>query len=169
LKTGDNLISLPLVPQDDDIEAILAPIIEEVNDVWGYDNENKCWSSYIPNGPTPTLTTMEVGKAYWIDVQSDCTLTVVGDEGPDVHGVLDLDMPAWSSWNMLGSLCVNGEWQSDPAGKVTDIQGWDADQQEYYTVGPADPLEEGKGYWVQVSQDCDIEVTALPEWPEPRS
>lgn len=75
LYEGWNIIGLPLTPVDSSIEVILAPIIDNVIVVWTFDGETKIWSSYSPVAPSD-LTEMHLGQGYWINVNTDCILTL---------------------------------------------------------------------------------------------
>jgi hypothetical protein len=109
LNKGWNLVSLPIIPVNADITAVLADIMEDgdvkVESVWYYNptitDPNKRWQSYVPGGPTPTLTTIEDGKAYWINVKEATSFTFAG-----VAIVLPGQLPPTYSvregWNMIG-------------------------------------------------------------------
>jgi hypothetical protein len=105
LNKGWNLMSLPIIPVDSTITAVLAEISDYVTSVWYYNptitDPSKRWQSYVPGGPTPTLTKIEDGKAYWIDMKEEQTLTV-----PGVAIVLPGQIPPTytvkEGWNMVG-------------------------------------------------------------------
>lgn len=109
LNKGWNLVSLPIIPVNADITAVLADIMEDgdvkVESVWYYNptitDPNQRWQSYVPDGPTPTLTKIEDGKAYWIAVKEATQFTFAG-----VAIVLPGQLPPTYSvregWNMVG-------------------------------------------------------------------
>lgn len=74
-----NLISLPFVPSDSSIEAVLNPIIDNVISVWSYDNTNpgNPWSSWAPVWGGE-ITDMVDCKGFWINMKSVDTLTCEG-------------------------------------------------------------------------------------------
>jgi len=61
-----NLISLPLIPDDDDITALLGDV-DGVEKVWYYDAASETWQVYNTDPAVPSdLATMETGKGYWV-------------------------------------------------------------------------------------------------------
>lgn len=70
---GWNLIGIPFIPENPDIEVMLSNIIDYVEVVWSYDAWSWYWSSYSPWVPPALndLTTMTDGKGYWIYVYED--------------------------------------------------------------------------------------------------
>jgi len=102
--SGWYLISLKLVPPCTDIESVLGDIIPNVLYVWSYSGGTSgSWSGYSPGGPTG-LTTMEDGKAYWINMDTAGTLAVKGTKGA---AVAPLSTPAGpysyvTGWNLVG-------------------------------------------------------------------
>lgn len=83
LVAGLNLVSLPLEPLDPSISALtenLSPCLLQVltyaKDTEGYDT----WLYYDPFFPDEsTLSTMEAGKAYWVEMACPGEITVVGN------------------------------------------------------------------------------------------
>jgi hypothetical protein len=77
-----NLISLPLVPFDSDIEVILASLsaagMADLISIWHYDCATPEWLCYTPDGGVDTLFEIVDGKSYWfrmdypIDVPTVC-------------------------------------------------------------------------------------------------
>jgi len=103
LNSGWSLISLPLIPTNTNIESVLGSILDKVSAVWYYSGgPSGTWSSYSPGGP-PGLTTMEAGKAYWINVAAGgpYTLTIQGRTW-----ACPLEVPPTYSyvagWNLVG-------------------------------------------------------------------
>lgn len=156
LKTGWNLISLPVHPSRSNIEVVLISVTDYLESVWHYDvsSERKRWTSWTPTCGGD-LNRMLPGQGYWIHVTSDCTLTVVLRDS--AARVYELDLNVYEGWNIVGSLYVDGRWESNPPGQVVQLRGWDAAlQQEYIET---EKMEPGKGYWMQVSEDCIAEIT----------
>ena len=83
LSPGANLISLPLVPDDIGIEAVLTGILDRVETVWQYDTSGAVprWRSYAPGAPSD-LRVMRDGLGYWVLLKDggDAVLTVTGRE-----------------------------------------------------------------------------------------
>jgi len=100
LVEGWNLISLPLIPLDSAINAVLAGILDDVKSVWHYDAAAGRWYSFAP-GASSDLTSMRDGKAYWINMEAAQTLNLAGTEMPKGTQL----PPAYdvvAGWNMVG-------------------------------------------------------------------
>ncbi len=168
LVEGWNLISLPLIPEDSSIEVILADILDNVNIVYGY--EADAWSTYLPAVPDfATLTDIEDGKGYWIEMTADDTLTVYGSDlpaPPQVPPVYNV----YEGWNLIGFKSrIDMAHETYLSTIPEDIQpntviyGWDATSQTYDSViiGFNDPpvnteLTSGEGYWLYLIGNANI-------------
>jgi uncharacterized repeat protein (TIGR01451 family) len=151
LKTGWNLISLPLIPNNSAIGTVLAGVLGNVSIVYGYD-PSAGWKSYIPGGPTPSLTTMVDGKGYWINMIAAATLTVNGVVNP----LPPTTPPAYSvaaGWNLIGfkstTAMTAGDYLAAIAGQWTRIWGYTNGQ--YGAVTSSGMLQPGGGYWIAVT------------------
>jgi len=100
LGEGWNLISLPLIPLDSTINAVLAGILDNVISVWHYDAAVKRWYSFAP-GASSDLTSMRDGKAYWINMKAAQNLTLAGRENA-VPPALPPTYDVVVGWNMVG-------------------------------------------------------------------
>jgi len=78
LKNGANLIGFPRVNAQPILSA-LSSIAGKYTKVFEYDATTMSWKSYDVSLPAwaNSLTEMRPGKAYWIYVNQDCTLTIV--------------------------------------------------------------------------------------------
>ncbi len=100
-------MSLPLIPTNTNIENVLGPIVDKVLAVWYYNPSaagtaaDPKWKSYAPGLPSPTLTTMEAGKAYWINLSSGDTLTFQGRKWV-CPGVTPPTYSYVAGWNLVG-------------------------------------------------------------------
>jgi len=159
LNQGWNLISLPLIPNDSDIEVVLAGVsgIGTVNTVWSYENE--VWYSYnSANNTGNTLSTMEDGKGYWIYMNNaGGVLTVSGTETSvgDENNIPSI--PSYSvnpSWNLIGFKSVTeitagdyiNNYISNP---VSNYSIWKFNK-GYSSLSSSDYMEPGYGYWLNV-------------------
>ncbi len=101
LVEGWNLISLPLIPLDPDIEVVLAGIMDDVTSVWYWDAATgPPWKSFAPDAPY-NLHSMEDGKAYWINMEAARTLNIAGTVMPEGGGIPH-DYDVVVGWNMVG-------------------------------------------------------------------
>ncbi|MFB0515721.1 MAG: hypothetical protein ACETWG_03845, partial [Candidatus Neomarinimicrobiota bacterium] len=163
LLPGWNLISLPGIPEDTDIEVVLADLLPPVCDpghdfqVWYYDCGQ--WYVYCYDTAFETLTTMDECRAYWIYIDYPASFRVKGvwyNDPPD---------PPYQKkcyhecWNMVGFTSANASKTLAtytaslvPAGKIIYWYGWDAASQTW-EINP-DPLLQGKGYWMAFTADA---------------
>jgi hypothetical protein len=156
-----NLISLPLVPFDSDIDAILAALpaagLAELVSIWNYDGCTGEWFVY-GNGQS-SLTDLEDGKGYWVrmtyPMAGTYDLWVWGTEKP-MPPAAPAEYAVCAGWNMVGFTSLTGmnsdvylwNWGTpDPviyewvAGDWT-AQGWSM------VAFPGGGLLTGKGYWI---------------------
>ena len=151
LVPGWNLVSLPLIPNDADIETQLAGIVENVDMVWAYDAATPAWSSYWPGGPSD-LTDMVDGKGYWVSMTAHDVLTVEGvviplpPTTPPTYDVVP-------GWNLIGFKSTYprtaGDYLEGIAGKWVRIYGYANGM--YTAVQSDDLMMSGQGYWIAVT------------------
>ncbi len=153
LEQGWNLISLPLIPDDGNITAVLADIMGNVSIVWSYDAATGEWSSYIPGGPTPSLTTMVDGKGYWIDMNAAGNLTIEGVELPLPQGILPTYQVV-EGWNLIGfkscSSRIASDYLAGLEGHYSSIYGYDNGAP--FLVAPGQAFSPGHGYWLAATE-----------------
>lgn len=101
LTKGWNLISLPVVPANPSITALLGSqiAVHDVDVAWGYTGSPRAWHSFTPGKGGP-LTTMTDGYGYWIYMTQADTLFVDGSVIPPAG-----NPPTYSlvqGWNLVG-------------------------------------------------------------------
>ena len=155
LKPGLNLISLPLVPDDSAIEAVLASILDQVETVWHYDTTGPVpeWRSYGPGAPSD-LTTMEDGLGYWVKIKDgaggDVVLAMSGQETPSAP------YEVVKGWNLIGFKSVSAmapeEYFGELIGDIEAVMGFDGNALFEVLPSPATPrLMPGQGYWLHMN------------------
>jgi hypothetical protein len=158
---GWNLISLPVVPGDNTLQSVLASVWDNVNSVWAYD-PNPGWQRYVVNGPSflNDLANMEQGKGYWVDMDSTVTLTITGET------ITNTSVALKQGWNLVGynyqEVRDRDTALASIAGFCNSIWNYDSETGQWlrYVEGAPDflnnlnELEPGRGYWIDVSQDC---------------
>lgn len=154
LNKGWNLISLPIVPDDSAIGAVLADVMDDVISVHQYRASIGDWLIYAPPGFT-TLTTIEDGKAYWINMANARTLTVIGQAiAPPGYGPPPSAYDVVEGWNMLGfksmELIQAGVYLEGT--EWVRIYGFDLLQGGWFPLVATDDMTPGLGYWVAFSQ-----------------
>ena len=151
-----NLISLPFVPENNSVESVLASVWDNVSGpVYKYNATTKQFES---------VTTMEPGVGYFVDITSNCSWVYSGTEKYD-------EMNVWlePGLNMIGALC----WPKNVSDVLTAEKHWyattfDARMQKYTdTFNPVAPdvfnrltkMEPGAGYFISAKQGCWLNVS----------
>jgi hypothetical protein len=150
LVEGWNLISLPLIPLDSDIDVVLAGIVDQVISVWHWDAATEDWDTFVPGVPSD-LDSMVDGKAYWINMgAANQTLNLAGTEMPEGAGV----PPTYDvvpGWNMVGVKATNNVTAADYLDGTDYVRIYWYENGTWFTIpGPPynDPMVPGRGYWV---------------------
>lgn len=167
LSQGWNLISLPLIPTDDSVEMVLAGLIDAgtVIQVRAYNASDGTWSIWASTGPyalNPTLTEMEDGPGFWVEMSATGTLTATGcilpapPETPPTYSI-------YQGWNMIGFTSLGtGTTAEEYLGTAVTLTleamyGYDAATGIYAVIQDTTPfLVPGQGYWLAVSADGTI-------------
>jgi hypothetical protein len=153
LGDGWNLISLPLIPTDASIEAVLHDIIDEVEVVWFYNASERKWYVYTP-GPAPdTLTEMRDGWGYFVKMKAPATLTVRGfvtpafPAAPPTYRVVP-------GWNLMGFK------SKQPLPVQEYLRALGSKWASIWRYGPpwlkvlsTDSLAPGQGYWLYALEE----------------
>ena len=147
LSAGWNLISLPLIPENSTIEAVLTDL-DGVEAVWSY--EAGTWYSYAPDVPSD-LTEMTDGKGYWIEMSASATLTVYGTEMPEDPLAPLPAYPVVVGWNLVGfketyTMRVSDYLAGVSYARVYEYVGG------YHSLSASDLMKPGQGYWIAVTE-----------------
>jgi hypothetical protein len=168
LYAGLNMVSLPVQPDNDSIEALLAPMSDSLIRVWAYDASDleDPWMLYEPGGANNRLDVVRLGEAYWFEMAADATITLRGIEHPSAV------IPLYNGWNFVGYpslterdlLSVFG----DTMGVVQLIWHYDAEDKAdpWKRYSPGMPpsandltrLKPGTGYWVMTAADAELTI-----------
>lgn len=98
LHVGWNLVSLPVVPRNNAIKTILSSLTT-AREVWSYTGTPKSWKLYKP-GAASTLTAMNDGEGYWINMLANDTFYVSGDVIAPAAGPPTYHLQV--GWNLVG-------------------------------------------------------------------
>lgn len=151
LDAGYNLVSLPLIADDESIEAVLADVLENLDVVWAYDACTGEWTNYATTGPAGELTVMKDGPGYWIVMNDSDTMVVTGYVLP-LPPELPPSYDVCPGWNLIGFKSVHPRLASDYLkaidGKYTVIYCYV--NGTFYIVLPNEYLQPGLGYWIAV-------------------
>jgi hypothetical protein len=160
LDSGWNLISLPLIPSDTDIETVLSGVWANFVKANAYDPVTGP-SSYIKNGPPPSLTEMTTGLGYWVYMNAPDTLTIEGQFQPEPPA-LPKSYPVKAGWNLIGfhstGQMTAGDYLSalvSPSGVPTWSKMWGFDG-SWTAVASSGMMVPGYGYWLAVTADGTI-------------
>ncbi len=162
LKTGWNLISLPVTPTTwNNTAEVLASISGNVVRVWSY--EEGVWSVYNANGAPSDLNIMTAGYGYWVKMTVDDTLTGVGTlyeqlvPSGDVPPSRLPEVPLVEGWNLIGYYQLPGKVISPIENALSKLDGyWSGSASDLiaFTKGtlqaitPIHEMEPGVGYWI---------------------
>ncbi len=142
LKTGWNLVSIPITPDDPNIAAVLQG--SQTGPVWHWDGTGYVEAAQI----LPK-------QGYWVYRDGpDTTVTINGTP------VVDTTVAVTPDWALIGPVAlqpyqpVAPDWMADPDGRVTPpAHGW---TDNAYS-GEAE-LRCGKGYWLRIRQATTLDV-----------
>jgi hypothetical protein len=161
-----NLISLPLVPFDTDIDVLLASLdaealdgdgVDDLISIWNYDGCADVWTMYADGG----LTDMVDGDAYWVRMSypmGNYTWWVWGTARP-MPPAAPSAYPVCAGWNMFGfthlvDMASDAYLWNFPAGPTRPlVYGWDntgtwtTSDWNLIDIAGSENLESGQGYW----------------------
>jgi len=155
LVEGWNLISLPLIPLDSDIDVVLAGIMDDVISVWYWTGS---WYTFAPDAPS-NLHSLEDGKAYWVNMEVDRTLDIAGTEMPK-GAELPPTYDVVAGWNMVGVKATNNVTAADYLYGTDYVRIYGFKDGAWFTIpGPnydTPEMEPGLGYWVAFTEPGTI-------------
>lgn len=169
LKTGWNLISLPVTPTTwASTTDVLASVNGNVERVWTYNAVNETWSVYNASGAPGDLNIMTAGHGYWVKMTGDDTLTGVGTlyeqlvpSGDTPPSQLP-EVPLAEGWNLIGYYQLPGQTDRPIANALSKLTGaWSGSGSDLITfvkatlqaITPVSTMEPGKGYWIFMTSD----------------
>jgi len=162
LYNGWNLVSLPVIPLNSSITALLEPIDGLYNSVFAYDAENQNWKSFNTEKPEFLNTLNEIDEkiGFWISMQLDASpvyLTVRGIASGETTFNLK------EGWNLISYPALTEQpittALADIDGIYTSVFAFiDGEWKSYSPEKPSflnslQTMQPGYGYWVKVNQD----------------
>jgi subtilisin family serine protease len=152
LEGGWNLISLPLVPDDNRVSQTMKAVNSGIDSVWGY--QAGTWESHTSEFPEMSdLKKIRPGAGYWVKT-SQPKVTI------DVRGGLTPATPDWTDgWNLIGLTSLKPQpilqFLSGLDRPVTCIWGyqngsWQVYDSRFPELSDLEILEPGRGYWMKV-------------------
>ncbi len=177
LARGWNLISLAVAPPDSNPAAVFSSLVSvgALRAVWHFEAASGQWSRFPALAGQPSLSQMQAGSGYWIDVDRAIEASILGlDDGlPPSPGALR------TGWNLVGFPISRPDSYERLLNGVPVRQVWtyDAGTRRFRgVVFPSDGsdtpivedfvnLEPGRGYWLLLDEESSLEpqlATALP-------
>ncbi len=162
LNEGWNLISIPYIPTDSNIDAVFAEILPNIayesdsSTVLQYDAVKDKWNKAKPTsshtGFTGTLDKVVPGYGYWVKMNKEDTLYGVEENfNPGQVLMPSVDL-ATESWNLVGRYGVN------PA-PLDIVTAFESLEDHYYDsvyeyngnnyALSDNTIDSGKGYWIR--------------------
>jgi parallel beta-helix repeat protein len=165
LNHGLNLISLPTIQIDTDIQSVLQSMEGEYDSLQWYDasDSRDPWKHYHVSKPSYLNDLSEINHemGFWIFVtrEGGTALSLEGDR-PTTPRFLNLHF----GWNLVG-YPSNISMQRDEAlntlffgSDVDAVQYYDTSEGKLKTLEENDLMEPGKGYYIHAQTDCVWEV-----------
>jgi len=156
LELGWNLISLPLIPENSSIEAVLEGVPNVVS-VWTYDAATGNWYVYSPVDATNTMTEMKDGPGYWVMMDRSARLIVRGVTMYPGGEQVPPSYPVYEGWNLIGFKSTEEMAAEEYLASVWSLfeKPWTYPLvyypgDKFYSV---EYMEPGYGYWLYMVAD----------------
>ncbi|MDZ7262428.1 MAG: malectin domain-containing carbohydrate-binding protein, partial [candidate division KSB1 bacterium] len=135
------LISLPVTPVNNSLSTLFPTALMAFgwNPLTGY----------------YSTTTLDTKKGYWLLIPGATTNNVTGTA---VNSYTEHYLPGW---HLIGSVMNGVDFTNpddNPDGAIIATYGYNSVTMQYY---PAIKLDEKKGYWIAVAQECDLTVGGI--------
>jgi len=130
LETNWNLISLPVTPDNPNLTNIFpdAEVAYKFEDTY------------------QLVTTLEPGIGYWVKLTSGGVYPITGRNFPQCNLTLA------PGWHLVGGINATATPTTDPPDEIIVMYGFEG------TYSEATEFVPGKGYWVKVSNGCDLKL-----------
>jgi len=169
-KVGWNMVSFQLEPIVPDVETVLAPIMDKVSAIWGYDSSSKEWLSFDTSIPPEwnDLTECHVFTGYWLQMNDDASLMVRGSFSSN-------PILLHAGWNLVGNRSIQTVDIVDAIGpilnKLNAVWTYDVAENKWLSYDTSIPpewndlncMEPGQGYWLDMNLSIDETVEWKPE------
>jgi hypothetical protein len=164
LEKGLNLISIPLLLENRNVAAVLAPIIDKVVLVATFDRGAKTYEPVLPE--FSDLKEIDHKHGYWIKVSEETSLPLNGRKLTEAEKRIEISQ----SWNLVSYLCEEARPTSIffwSRGDILIVEGFDRLRQEktrYYApsnTGNLTQLLPLRGYWMKASGSFTLDYGDL--------
>ncbi|UCG68033.1 MAG: hypothetical protein JSV09_09335 [Thermoplasmata archaeon] len=165
LSKGWNLISIPTIHYNVNIDYVLSSISGDYDCAWCYDRATDTW--YDSNNDFKYIT-HEI--AIWIHMKEDAMLNVIEKRLP-----MSTDIQLYQGWNFIGfpsitdrpileSLNSIGEYYT----AIQTYNGTDVNdpwkhynKNKYPQLNDLNWMRTGKGYWLYVTENCTLTIAGF--------
>ena len=166
LYSGWNLISLPLIPVSTDINAVLSPVIDDIDYVYFYNNG--AWQFFVP-GVTQGINSIDIGKSYWVHIKgtpgvASDNLTITGRKCfcPPSLPTTTL-VYSYNGWNQIGvkstiPQTVSGYFKTCGTSPIyLPIYYWNPVAQQYESTSDCNyVMNPGSGYMMYLNAPLGV-------------
>ena len=122
-----------------------------------YDAVSRLWKQYTPSGPPGGLYTIDAGMGYWIDMITDATLPITG------QNIVSIVVPLYPGLNLVGYNSTMSKTREDAMASIVggySIWAYDGQMKQwsgYSTyaqqfLNTLNELVPDMGFWVLVGQ-----------------
>ncbi|UCE36616.1 MAG: right-handed parallel beta-helix repeat-containing protein [Thermoplasmata archaeon] len=164
LLQGWNLISVPLIQDNQNITKVLEMIDGYYDIVQWYDASDKDdpWKNYIVDKPFGNdLLHLNETMGFWIRItHSGGTIFLYNGTAPSVNQIIQL----YKGWNMVGYPSLTDYNRTNGLNNLTfgthvdAIWTYNASTQKWKELGESDYFERERGYYIHAMEECEWEV-----------
>jgi hypothetical protein len=157
LKSGWNLISLPLQPEAKTVETVLSGIAGKYEAIYAYNGSTGLYQSYTPGEAGNDLTSLEAGRGYWIYITAASDLIVKGTASTSAITLNE-------GWNLAGFNSITSKPVATAVqsveGKIDAVYSFDTAANQYLEYIPGETstltnLVPGQGYWIYATEETN--------------
>jgi hypothetical protein len=164
LKQGWNLISIPLIHEEQDLTKVLGSIDGLYDAVQWYDitDNNDYWKHHKVGKPFGNdLIQINETMGFWIHI------TPPGDTIFYINGTRifqNQTITLYEGWNLVGYPSRTSYNRTDGLNNLTFgqevdlIQWYDTSSQTWHDIDEDDYFVKGRGYWIHAKTECEWEV-----------
>ena len=151
-----NLISLPLIPDNNSTSAVLSSLLGKYSAVFRYEAETEQFEN-VTNG------TMDPGTGYFVNATENSLWSYAGSG----YGYISMNLSLQPGLNMIGWLYCSkpvNDSLSSIEKNYAYVARWNETTQSYEVYIPNSPeqlndfshMNRGEGYWVAAKSDCTL-------------
>jgi hypothetical protein len=164
LKQGWNLVSIPLIQEEQNLTRVLGSINGWYDAVQWYDITEPIdsWKHKKIGKPTGNdLTDLNETMSFWIHItQPGDTIFLYNGTRP----ISNKTIPLYEGWNMVGYPSLTNLNRTEGLNNLTIglevdlIQWYDAKTLTWHDLEENDFFVPGRGYWIHAKTECEWEV-----------